>query len=354
MLSVRALSEREQRGLHRAEAVLALGLICLFVFPVMSLASFGMHFEIGVWHGLLWSLPVMLLIVGVRWLRRFPEPICLRYGAKGVCLNDGERWSWERVQLRCSMQGNSLGGHTRDVGKAEKAILWLQLDGQEPVRLVTVPDNITRSSRGRLAHPLRRFRHELGSLLGWLPADAVRLIVSRGEWEEGQVFRPLSINPDWLIYLFLTSALCALFWCLGEPGQQSTAVCGAVSWLCLAAALLMWHSSLDEVVVCRQGIRSRRHGLIRWDEIGQLRMPDRWVEGGSSAGLEQPPPGRRRGFRTNLPIVILETSRLNSQPIVWKWMDWPPGWRGFSDFRAWCEEGRLHFAPEDEAAAANI
>ncbi|MFK7089187.1 hypothetical protein AAFM71_10260 [Chromobacterium violaceum] len=355
MLSVRVLSEREERGLHRAEAIWAFGFMCLLFFPIMILIDVAMHFELAVWHAVSLLLPAILVIVGLRWQKRFPEPICLRYGSKGVCLKDGERWGWDRVTIVCSMRGgNLLGGHTLDVRNADKAILWLQIDGLAPVRLVAAPDNIARSSRSRLAHPIVRFRHELGSLLGWLPADAIQLTASQDEWEDGRVFRPISVDPDWLIYLLLTSAICAMLWYVGESHEQSTAVCGALSWLCFAAALLMWHSSLDRVVVSRQGIQSRRHGLIRWEEIRQLNVPERWIRGyGPRSDLETPPPGCHRGYRTSCPIVILESSRPNSLPIVWRWMDWPSGWRSFSDFRASCEEGQMRFAPKHEAAAVN-
>ncbi|UTH74908.1 hypothetical protein [Chromobacterium sp. IIBBL 290-4] len=349
-LSVRQLSERKQREQNWADGIYAFGFLCLIVLPIGSLINIAMHFELAVWHAASLLLPAILVMVGHRWQKRFQEPICLRYGSKGVCLNDGEIWGWERVKIVCSMRGeNLLGGHTLDVRNADKAILWLQIDGLAPVRLVAAPDKVVRSSRSRLAHPIVRFRHELGSLLGWLPVDAIQLTVSRDEWEEGRVFRPVSVDPDWLMYLLLTSVICAILWYVGGPHEQSTAVCGAISWLCFAAALLTWHNSLDRIVISRQGIQSRRHGLIRWEEIRQLSVPERWIRGyGPISDLETPPPGCHRGYRTSFPIVILESSRPNSLPIVWRWMDWPSGWRGFSDFRALCEEGQMRFAPKHE------
>lgn len=349
-LNVRALSEREQRSLHWAELVFASGLVGFFCFPVFSLVSIGMHFQINAWHGLSLLLPAVLLTVGVHWRKRFPAPLILRYGSKGLHLNEGETWAWGRVVVRCSMQGSGLRGHTLEVCKADEAILWLQVDGLEPIRLVAAPCKSARSLRGKYSSPVKRFRYELGSLLGWLPDEAIRLTVSPGDWAQGRIFWPMSIDPDALIYLLLTAAVCALLWYLGEPGAQSTAVCGVIGWLCLVVALLMWHSLLDKVVVSRKGVLSRRHGLVKWDEIQQLEMPTRWVRS-STHHDDTPPPGMRAGFSAVRPIVIL--SRPGSQPIVWQWMDWPAGWRSSTEFRALCEEGRLRFLAMPDAAVNN-
>ncbi|MBE9610211.1 hypothetical protein [Chitinilyticum piscinae] len=351
-LSVQCMTPLQQLLDQYSVLVLIVGLV-LFLPALIFVMIDGGSYLLG--GGSLLSLqgaavllliPLAWLLVGIYGYRHSPPELALRFDHTGLRLESGESWRWDALTMRVELQMMAGFGHaqTRNLADAIQAVLYLDAPGKPTLRMLSFPD---RTGWGDDSDPGVHFRTELGRLLGYLPAAASAPVYPAHVWRKGAVFYPMQEQGGLFFWLLLVGLMTAVPAALQLRDAVWLFLFGVI---CLLYAAGLAIAYLDRVVVSAAGIRSLRHGSLRWQQIESVELETvavmGWAERRTHEIGRQPRDIPEESYvQTPLPAAFILFQGRSAPARRYVWSHWPGGGRRASRFALLCETCRSHASP---------